>query len=83
MSVIHQLKGQLSELKLKGMELATAADAHMRAIKDLLAASAVSPLSEVDAGQVAYHASRLKALKAEYLEVSEKMRKIRRELGEE
>lgn len=83
MSVIHQLKGQLAELKLKKADLATAAASHMRAIQDLLAGSSIRPLDEIDADQAAYHASRLKVLKAEHAEVSEKIRKIRRELGEE
>lgn len=83
MSVIHQLRGQLSELKLKRSELATAADAHMRAIKDLLAGSSIRPLEDIDADKVAYHASRLRELKAGHAEVSGKVRRIKKELGEE
>lgn len=82
MSVVLQLKGKLHELKLKRMELATGAGAHMEAIKDLLALSSTKPLHEIDAEKVFYHAKELKRLRGEYRDVSEEIGKIKKELGE-
>ncbi len=77
-----EMKGALSELKLKKMNLIISADSKIKAIKDVLALSAVTPLDEINIDAVALLSEELKALKEEYLDTQKKINALKKELGE-
>ena len=77
-----EMKGALQELKLKKMNLIISADSKIKAIKDALALSAVTPLDEINIDAVALLSEELKALKEEYLDTVKKIDALKKELGE-
>lgn len=77
-----EMKGALQELKLKKMNLIISADSKIKAIKDELALSAVTPLDEINIDAVALLSEELKALKEEYLDTVKKIDALKKELGE-
>ena len=77
-----EMKGALQELKLRKMNLIISADSKIKAIKDALALSAVTPLDEINIDAVALLSEELKALKEEYLDTVKKIDALKKELGE-
>ncbi len=77
-----EMKGALQELKLRKMNLIISADSKIKAIKDELALSAVTPLDEINIDAVALLSEELKALKEEYLDTVKKIDALKKELGE-
>lgn len=77
-----EMKGALQELKLRKMNLIISADSKIKAIKDALALSAVTPLDEINIDAVALLSEELKALKEEYLDTVKKIDVLKKELGE-
>lgn len=81
MSTVLQLREELSRLKGKKIELSLAADAAIRAAKDILALSSVTPLAEIDLKTAAAHLNRAVAHQNELVDVLRKVRDVERELG--
>jgi hypothetical protein len=79
---VYELRGILSQKRLTKGELAIKADALMKGIKHLLAASAVTPLEEIDAAGVLSLARELMEVKEKHSSVLEEIRKLKKELGE-
>ncbi len=77
-----EMKGALQELKLRKMNLIISADSKIKAIKDELALSAVTPLDEINIDAVALLSEELKALKEEYMDTVKKIDALKKELGE-
>lgn len=75
-----ELEGALQRLKMKRLELATKADAKIKAIKHLLAISAITPIDEIDIEGVHALAEDLLSIKVEMLENLQKTKKIEKEL---
>ncbi|ACL05247.1 hypothetical protein Dalk_3559 [Desulfatibacillum aliphaticivorans] len=74
------VKGHIADLKPKKNELAGRIAANLRAVKNTLAASAVTPIDQLDIEGAAVHLSEAAALKAEYLETCGKIAALEREL---
>ncbi len=74
------IKGRVAELKSKRNELAGRVAANLRAVKNALAASAVTPIDQLDIEGATVHMNEAKALKAEYLETCDKIKTLEREL---
>jgi len=81
MSVVLQLKEQLSRLKQRRIELTLSADASIKAARELLAASAVTPLMEIELEKAQLHLAHAIRAQHELAEVLEQMRAVERELG--
>ena len=76
-----EMKGALQELKLRKMNLIISANTKIKAIKDALALSSVTPLSEIDIDSVALISQELRDVKDEYLDTLEKIKSLEKELG--
>lgn len=82
MSAVLRLKEERNRLRREKTRLTLAADAAMKAAKDELATSAVTPLAEIDLASASDHlAAALRAQNA-LTEVIRQIHKIDRELGE-
>lgn len=81
MSVVLQLKEELSRLKQRRIELTLSADASIKAAKELLATSGVTPLMDIDLKTAALHLDHAIKVQNELEEVLANSRKIERELG--
>jgi len=82
MTVVLQLKEQLSRLKQRRIELTLSADASIRAARELLAASAVTPLVEIRLETARLHLDHAIKDQEALTEVLEQIRTIERELGQ-
>lgn len=76
------LKGRLAELKEKKVQLATAIQAKVRAVKTTLGTAMVSPIVEIDLAGALVHLGEAKRLQDEYREVLAQIAEIERELGD-
>lgn len=81
MSERLRLKGALSELKFRDMELVTAAKSHISAIKEKLADAVFKPLEQIEADKIAYHADELLRIHGEHKETLQKIVDIEKELA--
>lgn len=75
-----QLKGVLSELKMKKADLASRITARVGAMKKLLATSSISPIEEICLAEVETNAVESHALQKEYFGVLANIAKIEKEL---
>ncbi|KJR41906.1 hypothetical protein MCHI_002197 [Candidatus Magnetoovum chiemensis] len=75
-----ELKGALTELKLQKSALAISIQAKIRAIKSLLATSAITAIESIDLASVKVHSDEALALKREYVEITAKIKQIESEL---
>jgi hypothetical protein len=82
MSVVLQLKERLNQLKHQRIELSLSADASIKAARDLLATSSITPLLEIDLARAQAHINH--AIKDQdcLKEVMEQIHTIERELGQ-
>lgn len=81
MIAVLQLREQLDRLKRRKIELSLSADASIRAAKELLATSAISPLHEIDLKTANAHLVHAIKDQDELAEVMADIRKAERELG--
>jgi len=81
MSVIMQLKGALAEKKQTRMDLSVRIDAKVKAVKDLLAVSAVTPVAELDLAAAALFVYEALELQKELKGVLLDIQRLGRELG--
>lgn len=77
---IAALKGHLSDLKMRKMDLELKIDANIKAVKQLLAASAITPIDRIDVDAAVVNLREAATLKRERAEVIEKIGKIEQEL---
>jgi len=80
MSERLQLKGKLSDLKIRKMELATKASANINAVRSLLATAAITPLEEIKLKDALVHMTEAYGQQREYLNVCGDIKKIKKEL---
>ena len=76
-----ELEGMLNRLKMKRMELATKADVKIRAIKQILNMSAITPINEIDIEGVHTLADELYNLKIEMIKNLADAGKLEKELN--
>lgn len=81
MSAVLQLREELSKLKQRKMALQLGADASIRAAKELLATSSVTPLQDIELKDAAAHLGQAIESQDALTEVLATIRKIERELG--
>lgn len=75
-----ELEGMIQRLKMRRMEIQASAGAKLKALRSILATSAITPLGEIDI-EGAYELIReLKDMKAECLEITEKIKTAEKEL---
>jgi DNA repair exonuclease SbcCD ATPase subunit len=82
MSERIRLKTELQSRKFRIFEIAREAKKKIESIKDLLAASSITPLGDIDCDLVYELAKQLKFLKDEYSKLSDEIEKINRELND-
>jgi hypothetical protein len=82
MSVVLQLKERLSQLKQQRMELSLSADASIKAARDLLATSSITPLLEIDLTRATAHLNHALKDQSALITVVEQIHTIERELGQ-
>lgn len=82
MSVFLQLKERLSQLKQQRIELTLSADASIKAAKEILATSSVTPLSEIQLNKAQLHLSHAIKDQAALVEIVEQIHTLERELGQ-
>lgn len=75
------LKGHLSDLKKRKMELDLSIDANVKAAKALLAGSSITPIEQIDIEGAEVNLREAAALKRERAEVLAKIAKIEQELA--
>lgn len=75
------LKGQLADLKMEKMELATAISAKIKAAKSLLAGAAITPIEKIDVQGASLQLREAAGLKQQYAEICEKIRTVEAELA--
>jgi hypothetical protein len=75
------LKGRLSDLKLRKMELMTAAGANIKAVKNALAAASVTPIEKIDLEGAMVNLKEAVAQKHELAGVLEQIAAIEAELA--
>ena len=75
------MQGHMANLKPQKNELAGRITANLRAVKNALAASAVTPIDQLDIEGAAVHLNEAASLKTEYLEVCRKIIALERELA--
>jgi hypothetical protein len=80
MSERLQLKGMLHDLKLKKMRIVTAADANIKAVRNLLATASITPLEEIDLRSALIHLQEAVDQQKQYLETCNDIVKIEKEL---
>jgi len=81
MSVIMQLKGALAEKKQTRMDLSVRIDAKVKAVKDLLAVSAVTPVAGLDLEAAALFVYEALEMQKELKGVLLDIQRLDRELG--
>lgn len=81
MSVVLQMREELSRLKQRKIELSLSADASIRAAKELLATSSYTQLHEIDLATAALHLQHAIRDQAELADVMTKVRSLERDLG--
>jgi len=81
MSVIMQLKGALAEKKQVRMDLSVRIDAKVKAVKDLLAVSAVTPVAELDLEASALFVYEALEMQKELKGVLQDIERLNKELG--
>lgn len=74
------LKGRYLDLKQKRIDIALQINTQIKAIKNLLAASSVSPIADIDIEGVAALAVEARDLKMKYMEICHDIAKIEKEL---
>ena len=74
------LKGKLQELITAKLELATAANANIKAAKSLLTLSDITPIDEIDIEAALVHIREARAQQKEYLYLLNAIKKIEAEL---
>ena len=74
------LKGKYLDLKQKKIDLALQINTQVKAIRNLLAASSVSPIAEIDLEGVAALAVEVRDLKRRYMEICHDIARIEKEL---
>ena len=74
------LKGKYLDMKQKKIDLALQINTQVKAIKNLLAASFVSPIAEIDLDGVAALAIEGRDLKIRYMEICHDIARIEKEL---
>lgn len=74
------LKGKLTELRKKKMSLATKADANIKAGKNLLSMSSVTPLEDIDLQAALVLLGDAKKYQDEYHDICEQIKTIEKEL---
>jgi len=80
MSERLQLKGMLHDLKLKKMKFITAADANIKAVRNLLATASFTPLEDIDIRNALIHLQEAMDQQKGYLEACNDIAKIEKEL---
>ena len=78
---IAALKGHLSDLKMRKMDLELKIDANIKAAKQLLAASAIKPIDQIDIEAAVVNLKEAVALKRERAEAISNIEKIEQELS--
>lgn len=78
---IAALKGHLSDLKMRKMDLELKIDANIKAAKQLLAASAIKPIDQIDVDAAVVNLKEAAELKRKRAEVITKIGKIEQELA--
>lgn len=81
MSATLQLQQQLRLLKDRRLELTLSADASIKAAKEILALSSVTPLMEIDLEKASRHLAHASADQAQLAVILDQIRTIERELG--
>lgn len=83
MSVVLQLKEELSRKKQRKTELTLSADASIKAAKDILATSGIgiTPITEIDLEKARMHLDHAIKDQSELMEVLADIRRLDRELG--
>jgi hypothetical protein len=74
------LKGELSDLKARKMQLATACDANIQAVRNFLAGASVRPIGDIDVDAALVNLQEAARQKKELLEVTAKIARIEKEL---
>ncbi|RJP59030.1 MAG: hypothetical protein C4549_02785 [Deltaproteobacteria bacterium] len=74
------LKGKYLDLKQKRIDLSLQINTQIKSIKNLLAASSVSPIAEIDLEGVAAMATEARDLKMKYMEICHDIAKIEKDL---
>ncbi|MFH2011694.1 MAG: hypothetical protein ABIJ37_03165 [Pseudomonadota bacterium] len=74
------LKGRYLDLKQKRIDLALQINTQIKSIKNLLAASSVSPIADIDLEGIAALATEARDLRREYLDVCGKIAQVEKEL---
>ncbi len=78
---IAALKSHLSDFKMRKMDLEIKIDAKIKAAKNLLAASAIKPIDQIDVESAATRLQEAAALKKKRAKIMEGIEKIEQELG--
>lgn len=81
MTTVLMLREELDRLKRRRMDLVLRADASIRAAKELLAASSVRELQDIDLKTANGHLQQAITAQDELAEVLKKMRTLEKELG--
>lgn len=81
MTTVLMLREELDRLKRRRMDLVLRADASIRAAKELLAASSVRELQDIDLKTANGHLQQAITAQDELAEVLKKMRSLEKELG--
>jgi hypothetical protein len=74
------LKGELSDLKVKKMKLATTCDANIQAARNFLAGASVRPIVDIEVEAALVNLQEAAAQKKELLEITAKIERIEKEL---
>ena len=74
------LKGRYMDMKQKRIDLTLRINAQIKAIKNLLASSSVSPIAEIDLEGVAVLAVEARDLKTKHMEICCDIAKVEKEL---
>jgi len=74
------LKGRYMDMKQKRIDLALQINTQIKAIKNLLASSSVSPIAEIDLEGVAVLAAEARDLKTKHMEICCDIAKVEKEL---
>lgn len=75
------LKGELSDLKVRKMQLAAACDANIQATRNFLAGASVRPINEIDVDAAVVNLQEAARQKKELAEIVAKIARIERELA--
>ncbi len=75
------LKGELSDLKVRKMQLATACDANIQAARNFLAGASVRPINDIDVEAALINLQQAAGQKKELIEIAAKIARIEKELA--